>query len=203
LFFLNNTAMPALLLEICFVDSQADADLYGDNFEYICEAVATVLGGEGEGVEAPGPGEPQPEPPSHTLFVAEGRCSYFGGPEDHGVSASEGLAFIYDLTHENQYLFLPFQPSGTTGLARRLNPYTHYVACRWDYNVTPKTMLANSGEVALVTAHKTGISLMAFPADWGPHGDTGRVADLSPSLMKDLGIETDDEVEVVYPYRED
>jgi hypothetical protein len=40
---------------------------------------------------------------------------------------------------------------------------------------------------------------LARPADWGPAESTGRVADISPSLMRNLGIETDDEVEVVYP----
>jgi hypothetical protein len=75
-----------------------------------------------------------------------------------------------------------------------LNPYVHYVACRWDYDVTPKTILMN--EVATVKAIKTGRSFKAFPADWGPHESTDRVADLSPGLMEDLGIETDDEVEV-------
>jgi hypothetical protein len=58
-------------------------------------------------------------------------------------------------------------------------------------------------DVALVRATKTGIELKSFPADWGPHQDTGRVADLSPGLMEDLGIQTDDEVEVIFPYRED
>ena len=57
-------------------------------------------------------------------------------------------------------------------------------------------------EVALVRALSTGIALTAFPADWGPHEKTGRVADLSPGLMADLGIETDDQVEVVFPYKE-
>ena len=56
------------------------------------------------------------------LFHAEGKCSQFGGPEDTGVSPSEGLAFIFDVDQAPQ-LFLPYQPSGTTGLARRLNPY--------------------------------------------------------------------------------
>ena len=114
------------------------------------------------------------------------------------------VAFIYELNEKNQHLFLPFQPKGSTGLARRLNPYVHYVACRWDYAKTPKTMLSDSGEVALVTAQKTGISLTAIPADWGPHEEKtgGRVADLSPSLMDDLGVQTDDVVEVIYPYRE-
>jgi hypothetical protein len=33
----------------------------------------------------------------------------------------------------------------------------------------------------------------------GPASDTGRIADLSPSLMDDLKIKTDDEVEIIFP----
>jgi hypothetical protein len=54
----------------------------------------------------------------------------------------------------------------------------------------------------LVRAPKTGKQFIAHPADWGPHEDTGRVADISPGLMQALGITTDDEVEVLYPYGE-
>ena len=54
--------------------------------------------------------------------------------------------------------------------------------------------------MAQVTAIKTGIIRLAHPADWGPHEEqTGRAADLSPGLMENLGIDTDDDVEVIYP----
>lgn len=125
-----------------------------------------------------------------------GRCSKFGGPADRGVSPSEGLAFIREV-EDAPHLFLPSQPPGTTGLARRLDPRAHYLACRWDYGSTPPSALLR--EEALVRAAKTGIALRAHPADWGPHEDTGRVADLSPGLMRDLGIETDDEVQITFP----
>jgi hypothetical protein len=46
---------------------------------------------------------------------------------------------------------------------------------------------------------KNGNEFLAYPADWGPHEDTNRAADISPGLMDALGIETDDEIEVVYP----
>ena len=62
--------------------------------------------------------------------------------------------------------------------------------------------MLKGGEVALVRAPDTGIALTAFPADWGPNESTGRVADLSPGLMQDLGIGTDDVVDVVFPFRE-
>lgn len=125
-----------------------------------------------------------------------GKCSWFGGPMDEGVAEDEALAFIYEVS-EAPHLFLPFQPPHTSGLARRLNPYVPFIACRWDYDVTPREMLLNN--VALVRATKTGIAMRAFPADWGPNSNTGRIADISQGLMANLGIETDDEVEVVFP----
>jgi hypothetical protein len=60
-------------------------------------------------------------------------------------------------------------------------------------------MLAG-GARALVRSIATGRSALAFPADWGPAEHTGRVADLSPGLCEVLDLETDDEVEVIYPY---
>ena len=194
--FLNNTAEVAVLLEICFVNSKGDVNIYNPRFDDICAAVASGLADE----DIPSPG-PEPEPDGEVLFSTEGKCSYFGGPADEGVSPSEGLAFIYEVEEVPQ-LFLPFQPSGTSGLARRLNPWVHYVACRWDYDVTPKEMLKGD-QVAFVRSTSTGLGMKAIPADWGPNQNTGRVADLSPSLMADLGIGTDDEVEVTYPYKED
>ena len=188
LFFLNNTSEPAILVEVCFVDSEMDADLYHLNFGSIVDSIAFAISGEGESADD------DPIMPEIS-FNAVGTCSYFGGPEDEGVSPDEGLAFISEIM-QNPYLFLPYQPEDTTGLARRLNPCVHYIACRWDYSKTPREMLR--AEVALVRAN--GLEFTAFPADWGPNQNTGRVADLSPSLMQNLGIETDDEVEVIFPY---
>lgn len=126
-----------------------------------------------------------------------GKVSWFGGPEDEGVSPDEGLAFIYEYD-EAPYLFLPEQPPDTTGLARRLNPDVFYIACRWDYDETPKETLLE--HMALIRVPNTGRAFLAYPADWGPHEDTDRVADISQGLMAALDIETDDEIEVVYPF---
>jgi hypothetical protein len=133
----------------------------------------------------------------HVLQL-RGKVSWFGGPEDMGVSASEGLAFIYDIKTA-PHLFLAVQPPGTSGLARRLNPLVPYIATRWDYEKFPKDMLASQQYCALVTALDTGRAFRAWPADWGPHVDTGRVADISLGLMDYLEIETDDEVIVDFP----
>jgi N-acetylmuramoyl-L-alanine amidase len=197
LFFLNNTEMPAILIEVCFVDSEADCNLYDREFSAICDAIADVLGGEGDGTdELPGRPERPDRPEQPPSLNVSGKCSSFGGPEDTGVSPSEGLAFISDMD-QAPHLFLPYQPEGTSGLARRLNPYVHYIACRWDYDDIPKSEMLD--HVALVRSPMTGIELTAIPADWGPHEDTGRVADLSPSLMQDLGLSTDDVVQVIFP----
>jgi hypothetical protein len=190
LYFLNHTDMPAILIETCFVDSEADAAIYNEKFDKICAAIANVLSA-GETIAVP---QPQPD----IALGLRGKVSWFGGPNDKGVAADEGLAFIYEV-NQAPHLFLPSQPSNTTGLARRLDPHAHYIACRWDYDVTPREALLE--DVAVVRALKTGRALTAFPADWGPHVDTGRVADISQGLMEALGIQTDDEVEVIFPYR--
>ena len=126
-----------------------------------------------------------------------GKVSWFGGPDDTGVAPDEPLAFIYDVSDQPS-LFLDEQPPGTTGLARRLDPEVFYLAMRWDYDETPREMLLE--EKALVRSVKSGIAMTARPADWGP-GIEDRIADLSPGLMDAIGIETDDEVEIIFPYQ--
>jgi N-acetylmuramoyl-L-alanine amidase len=177
LFFLNNTSAIAVLIEVCFVDSEADCAIYKERFLDICLHIASAI--------------------DHEPVFASGKVSWFGGPLDTGVSPDEGLAFIYDV-EDAPHLFLPYQPAGTSGLARRLDPAVHYIACRWDYNQHPKDILLE--KMALVRSPKTGREFPAYPADWGPHADTERVADISSGLMEALGIETDDEVEVIFPY---
>jgi hypothetical protein len=133
-----------------------------------------------------------------TVVTFSGPCSWFGGPEDEGVAPDEGLAFLYSV-EDAPSLFLEEQPDGTTGLARRLDPEQFYVACRWDYETTPKDMLADQTKFALVLAVDSQRWCLARPTDWGPHETTGRAADISPGVMSELGLETDDEVIVIYP----
>jgi N-acetylmuramoyl-L-alanine amidase len=65
LFFLNQTNEPSILLEVCFVDSTADAAAYGEHFEDVCQAVADAISGEfddGDGdVDRPERPPPVPE----------------------------------------------------------------------------------------------------------------------------------------------
>ena len=41
--FLNQTNKPAILIEVCFVDSSADVALYQEHFGAICEAIAKSI----------------------------------------------------------------------------------------------------------------------------------------------------------------
>ena len=67
LYFLNHTEMPAILIEVCFVDSVADADAYHSQFDEICIAIADTLAG----TAAEAPDEPdEPEPGGRALASA-------------------------------------------------------------------------------------------------------------------------------------
>ncbi|MBL4950967.1 N-acetylmuramoyl-L-alanine amidase, partial [Neobacillus sp. YIM B02564] len=46
LYFLNKTNKPAILIEVCFVDSKADVNVYHNKFNEICKAIAETLSGK-------------------------------------------------------------------------------------------------------------------------------------------------------------
>lgn len=46
LYFLRNTSKPAILLEVCFVSSKKDAKAYKENFNKLCQAIASVIAKE-------------------------------------------------------------------------------------------------------------------------------------------------------------
>lgn len=124
-----------------------------------------------------------------TIFT--GKCSWFGGPHDTGVGPHEGLALV----HSARQLPDLFLPDNGLGLARRLDPDKFFLAMRWDYRVYPASWLLQ--HTVTVSAH--GRSFDAQPVDWGPNVRTGRIADLSPGLLKALGIDTDGLVTITIP----
>jgi N-acetylmuramoyl-L-alanine amidase len=67
--FLTKTAKPAILLEVCFVNSREDTRLYEANFEPICLAIATSIIARA----APSaPSVPTPTEAVVTVFVPKG-----------------------------------------------------------------------------------------------------------------------------------
>jgi hypothetical protein len=135
---------------------------------------------------------------SGTPIAKEGKMSFFGGPNDQFIKPDANLALFFNNPGDavaNPDIFLNQQPAGSSGLARRLNPQAHYIACRWDYTVTPKEFLR--GIKVRVSAN--GRTEEARPVDFGPGEATGRVADLSPGLAQALGLSTDDNCRVEIP----
>jgi N-acetylmuramoyl-L-alanine amidase len=63
LYFLNNTEMPAVLIEVCFVTSATDANLYDKHFEEICASIAETISGKRLAPVRPPPEAVQPLPP--------------------------------------------------------------------------------------------------------------------------------------------
>lgn len=131
--------------------------------------------------------------------ILKGTMSTFGGPDDMGVAADEGLALCepHEMDLFPDDMFLDKSPPGTTGLARQLNPNFPYIAARWDYSVTPRDWLQNN--VVLVRNPKTGVKMSARPIDWGPNEKTGRLCDMSPGLAAALDLATDDTCEFLIP----
>lgn len=133
------------------------------------------------------------------VVTLTGKMSTFGGLNDEGLAKGENLAWIDDEIAARAYhgFFLP--PQAGIGWARRLRTEKFYLACRWDYSVTPKRFLAQPTTLCKVTNPRTGQSVEARPIDWGPHVRTGRVTDLSPGVADALGLKTDDVCTVAIP----
>jgi hypothetical protein len=142
---------------------------------------------------------------SNLIDLGSGKMSVFGGPADEGVGPHEGLALVGPTDLGIWWwscLFLPQQPDGTTGLARRLNPRAFYLAMRWNYVAHSKQLLRNT--VVKLSNPENGLYVLARPVDFGPGDgsvidgqatrDTGRIADLSPGAATALGLRTDGEV---------
>lgn len=70
LYVLRHTSKPAILIEICFLDSRADVDLYHRNFDAICAAIIKALTGREYKVAPSTPSAPsQPQQaPSGTIY---------------------------------------------------------------------------------------------------------------------------------------
>lgn len=138
-------------------------------------------------------------PGGGTTVTFRGKMSTFGGWDDPGMKKTENLAWMETEAQAAAYPGFFNPRKDFEGFAWRLRKDdAPYVACRWDYRVLPKTYLAHPTTWAKVTNVATGKSVQARPIDWGPNKEeTNREADLSPFIAAELGLKTDDVVEVV------
>ncbi len=132
-------------------------------------------------------------------LTLRGKMSTFGGPNDTGMTPTEGLAIIQnsDIGTVPGVKELFIDPA-RGALGRNLNnKKAAYIACRWDYRVTPRSYLAATN--VIVRNPITGKQIAARPVDWGPAEWTHRVADLSDFVADELGLQTNGECEVLIP----
>jgi len=132
-----------------------------------------------------------------------GKCSYFGGPADTGMTPSEGLAFIEEIDLSKwwfSHLFLGSRPEGL-GLGRSLNPEAYYCAMRCNTDSGPAGRRDELRKAIVIVTNAYGVSMPCRLVDWGPNARTNRIIDLSPGMMKALSLNTDDlvSVDVIVP----
>jgi hypothetical protein len=130
--------------------------------------------------------------------IIRGKIGTWGGPSDTGVPPDEGLSLVSPESLESlKEYFLPTQPPGTTGLARRLNVEKYYMSARWNYKTFSREYLPK--HKVKVSNPRNGKEAEAQPVDYGPSANFGRVADLSPGLATFLGLQIGDEAVITIP----
>ena len=136
--FLNSTNRPALLVEVCFVDSQEDVRLYRGNFERICRGIAegilgrTISGGSVPAAPKPPATAPAPStpPPSGQTFIqwmqANGMDSSFANRAR--LAAQHGIVNYTGTAAQNLRLWdiLRASRSGSTAATPTATPATRF-----------------------------------------------------------------------------
>jgi len=121
-----------------------------------------------------------------------GKISWFGG-KNGGMKPGEPWA-LYD------WLFNETGDWMSQPIIRQ-----NYCAIRFDYNAIAQSEVISLSEVkdrirnAEIVIEFKGKSMPVIPVDWGPHPKTGRIIDVSRTVMGKLGCRTDDIVIVYLP----
>ncbi len=86
-------------------------------------------------------------------------------------------------------------------------PIICYCACRWHYPSLMRALDCDSTRelkrtlyhdyIVEITNTANGKQAQLWPVDWGPARWTGRLIDIDSVSMRELGLKTDDEVEIV------
>src|ERR1043166_5460356 len=124
------------------------------------------------------------------LDWVKGKTSQFGGPNDTGVTSTETGSVSGDRLRS---LNSPLNASASTIAARPGDFY--FLAMRWDY--TPGRTFWKNARIVLKNPDN-GKVVVVRPVDWGPNTSTGRIVDISPQAMKDLGTDTDHSLLVAF-----
>ena len=172
LYFLNHTDQPAILIEVCFVDSSADANLYRTHFGAICQAIA--------GVARPTDPEwqgsnPAPVPWNQKDIVA----TVFGGVEDYNVSAYDEDVVLND---SDLYIALPDRFEGERPNVKVYNRETGKEAVAEIWDVGPWNIDDPYWDKDTRPQAESG-------TDMSGRTTNGAGIDLSPALAELLGVD--------------
>lgn len=107
LYFLRNTSKPAILIETCFVDSKADADLYKKNFDAICKAIAEHIAGKKLPTKANTP-EPSKTPQKPDTGVSDTYYRVVTGSFKDRKEAEKRMAELKKAGYDS--FLLPYKP---------------------------------------------------------------------------------------------
>jgi N-acetylmuramoyl-L-alanine amidase len=110
LYFLNNTEETAVLLEVCFVDSSADVDIYAKRFMATCRLIAAALLFSVRGAPLMTHGVPDNQ--------KQITASVFGGGSDYNVSAYDEDKVLNDT---DLYIALPDRFEGARPMVHVYN----------------------------------------------------------------------------------
>lgn len=181
LFFLNSTEMPAILIEVCFVDSSADAGLYEQRFDSICEAVANLAIAD-EPLE-PDVSEPLEVPGTLQTDII---CTTFGGSSDPNNSAYSPYEFIDDSVLG---VALPWKFKGPRPLVKVMNGDRDVVCEIVDVGpwLIDDDYWAHGQRPEAESCYYSG-----KPLDHGPNEGVvpnGAGIDVTPAAARELGFE--------------
>lgn len=141
-------------------------------------------------------------------LIAQGRASWFGGPDDTGVKPDEGLAVLergeeFKAPWGTSEIFLAKSPPGTAGLARQLSPTGRFIAYRYPrHNAAVRNYLRT--HPVIIYAENPDLAgpgsvvrcLVVLVVDWGPSEDeTDKDVDCArDGVLGALGLKTGDKV---------
>lgn len=170
LYFLNKTEEAAILIEVCFVDSEADADLYSLRYPAVCRLIAAAISGKSLQSK-----HHRNIPDNQRDIIA----SVFGGVDDYNVSAYDDTKVLNDTDF---YVALPDRFEGDRPKVEVRN------------TVNGKITMATIEDVGPWNIDDPYWLLGTRPQAESGTDETGRKTngagiDLSPALAKAIGVD--------------
>jgi hypothetical protein len=173
LYFLNQTNEAAILIEVCFVDSEADAKLYAERYMAICRLIAAAIS-----VSFGHRGVLQT--PDRVAANQQGiTATVFGGEDDYNVSAYDETKVLNDTDF---YVALPDRFEGSR---------PHVVVFNRDSGVALEASIEDVGPWNIDDPYWITGDRPQAESGTDMTGRTTNKAgiDLSPALASALGIE--------------